>query len=403
MRLFRKILFSALIIIFILSVQAYASEIANTVKVRFKTGNIPTLVENNVRFELYDDTGVVNFDTVSHRLKRGQNEFEIEFALPYYPIGTKFFLEIDDGVKGATYEGVYSSRHLLETRTVKDENGEIRNITEFEMELDCYWNKEASIKIENSNKTDYSYRITESDVYVTLDLIKALGIQYEPHLTEDKPYFKLYTDSFHNAVFYIDDIYAVFGSDALNLPEPVYMEDFMPYVPLSRVAVYFACNYNLVADSEYLREITLTPSVYSDKYIKEKAVNSTDISSKTNYMIWVSKKDFEVNIFTGSQNKWTHLITYPCSIGAPGTPTIEGQFEYHQRQPRWNYDKYYCGPVMRFYRGYAFHSYLIRYDGRVYDGRLGMKISLGCVRMHPNDIGWMSENIPLNTKVYITP
>ena len=398
MKLFRKILFSSLIIVCILSVQAYARETADSLKVRLNVGNIPTIIENEVRFELYDDTGVVNFDTVFHQLKRGQDSFEIEFSLPRYPVGTKFYLVIDEGVKGATYEGVYSSKHLLETKSIEG-----KNITEFELELDCYWEKEASIKIEGSDKRDYNYRIVGNEVYVTLDLIKALGIQYEPHLTEDKPHFKLYTDSYHKALFYIDDIYAVFGNDALNLPEPVYLENSMPYVPLSRVAVYFACNYNLVAESPYLREITLTPSVYTEKYKKEKAVNSKNISSKTNYMIWVSKKDFEVNIFTGSENNWSLLTTYPCSIGASRTPTVEGQFEYHQKQSRWTYDKYYCGPIMRFYRGYAFHSYLIRYDGRVYDGRLGMKISHGCVRMHPNDIGWMSENIPLYTKVYITP
>ena len=398
MKLFRNILFSSLIIVFVLSVQAYARETAESLKVRLNVGNISTIIENEVRFELYDDTGVVNFDTVFHQLKRGQDSFEIEFALPRYPVGTKFLLLIDDGVKGATYEGVYSSKHLLETKSIEGEN-----ITEFEMELDCYWNKEASIKIDGSDKTDYNYRIIGNEVYVTLDLIKALGIQYEPHLTEEKPYIKLYTDSFHKAVFYIDDIYAVFGNDALNLPEPVYLENSMPYVPLSRVAVYFACNYNLVAESPYLREITLTPSVYTDKYKKEKAVNSKNVSSKTNYMIWVSKKDFEVNIFTGRENNWSHLITYPCSIGAVSTPTVEGQFEYHQYQPIWKYDKYYCGPVMRFYRGYAFHSYLIRYDGTPYDDRLGMKVSAGCVRMHPNDIKWMVANIPMYTKVVVTP
>ena len=403
MKLFRKVLFSVLIIVPVLYMQAYASQSANSLKVRFKTGDIPTLIERDVLFELYDDTGVVNFDSVSHSLKRGQSDFEIEFSLPNYPIGTRFRLLINEGAKGASYSGIYSSEHLLETKSIEEENGEIRNITEFEMELDCYWKKEASIKIAGSDKADYNYHLTEKEVYVTLDLIKALGIDYEPHLDADKPYFKLYTDKYHKAVFYIDDIYAVIGNDALNLPEPVYLENSVPYVPLSRVAVYFACNYNLALDSEYLREITLTPSVYSDKYIKEKEVNSKDISSKTNYMIWVSKKDFEVNIFTGSQNKWSYLTTYPCSIGAESTPTIEGQFEYHQKQPRWNYDEYYCGPIMRFYKGYAFHSYLIRYDGRVYDGRLGKKISHGCVRMHPDDIGWMAKNIPLYTKVYITP
>ena len=57
---------------------------------------------------------------------------------------------------------------------------------------------------------------------------------------------------------------------------------------------------------------------------------------------------------------------------------------------------------MRFYKGYAMHSTLVRYDGTDYDPRLGMMISHGCIRMKPADIQYLWDTIPLYTKVYVT-
>lgn len=134
----------------------------------------------------------------------------------------------------------------------------------------------------------------------------------------------------------------------------------------------------------------------------EDFVNSKGITSKTSYLIWVSKKNFTVTVFTDNNGKWKAEKTFPCSIGAPSTPTVTGQFEYFSKENRWSYSTYYVGPVMRFYKGYALHSTLIRYDGSTADGRLGMKISHGCVRLAPADIQWMVDMVPLHTKVYVT-
>ena len=57
---------------------------------------------------------------------------------------------------------------------------------------------------------------------------------------------------------------------------------------------------------------------------------------------------------------------------------------------------------MRFYRGYALHSTLVNDDGTDRDARVGKMISHGCVRLRPDDIKWLSETIPLDTKVYVT-
>lgn len=405
MKLLKKSLFIAVLMLAVLlSVSALAEETAlNTVKVYFSPCDTPTIVENNVVFNLYDETGTTLLDTKSHRLKRGHSGFEIEFNVPEYTIGTKFKFVVADGAKGAHHNGYYMPEHILETYSMPDENGADKYYTSFYMDLLYYWNKEAVIKVAGVEQTLFYHCITEDEVYVTIDLLDKLGINYEKHYDEEKPYFTLYTDDAHHARFYLNDIYALFGYEGTNLSVPSFEIDTMPYVPLSKVATYFACNYNVTEDNTFYCEITLTPSAYSEKHAKAQKVNSKNISSKTDYMIWVSKKDFEVNIFKGSKNNWQLVTSFPCSIGKPSSPTVEGQFEYHQYQPIWKYDKYYCGPVMRFYRGYAFHSYLIKYDGTAYDDRLGMKVSAGCVRMHPNDIKWMVANIPMYTKVLVTP
>ena len=57
---------------------------------------------------------------------------------------------------------------------------------------------------------------------------------------------------------------------------------------------------------------------------------------------------------------------------------------------------------MRFYKGYALHSTLIRYNGTPYDNRVGVKISHGCVRIRPEGINWLVQNIPLYSRVLVT-
>lgn len=44
-------------------------------------------------------------------------------------------------------------------------------------------------------------------------------------------------------------------------------------------------------------------------------VNSNNFSSATNYFIWVNLKEFKVNIFKGSTNKWVLVHSYLCTIG----------------------------------------------------------------------------------------
>ena len=58
---------------------------------------------------------------------------------------------------------------------------------------------------------------------------------------------------------------------------------------------------------------------------------------------------------------------------------------------------------MRFYNGYALHSTLYNYNGTLYDNRVGMKLSHGCIRLHPEDINYLVATVPFKTKIVITP
>lgn len=134
----------------------------------------------------------------------------------------------------------------------------------------------------------------------------------------------------------------------------------------------------------------------------EKFVNSRKIKSKTDYLVWVSKKNFTVSVFLKRDYGWDCIRQIKCSIGAPNTPTVTGEFTYHQYQSRWQYDGYYVGPIMRFYRGYAIHSTLVNNDGTNRDARVGQMISHGCVRVLPKDIKWLTDYVPIGTKIYVT-
>lgn len=154
-----------------------------------------------------------------------------------------------------------------------------------------------------------------------------------------------------------------------------------------------------ICDDSY---ISATPITATYQYKVEKFVNDRKITSDTDYLIWVSKSNYKVNVFCNENSNWNYIKDIDCSIGAINTPTVTGEFVYHQQQPKWQYDGYYVGPIMRFYRGYAIHTTLINDNGTDRDARVGKMISHGCVRVRPNDMQWLVDYIPLNTKVYVT-
>jgi hypothetical protein len=135
--------------------------------------------------------------------------------------------------------------------------------------------------------------------------------------------------------------------------------------------------------------------------LKEIFANENGYKSDTDYLIWISLKFQQVNVFNGKMKEWKLEKSMTCATGKNTTPTISGVFKYFQFQDRWNFGKYYVAPIMRFNGGTALHSRTYKPNGGLLDPTLGKPASHGCVRMKQEDIDWLVENIPLKTSVVV--
>lgn len=144
------------------------------------------------------------------------------------------------------------------------------------------------------------------------------------------------------------------------------------------------------------------PHEKTDKFSAEDYVNSAGLTSQTPYLVWVNKSRYTVYTFLRENGRWKQVYSCACAIGASNTPTVTGTFKYFSREERWTYDKFYVGPIMRFYGGYAIHSTLLKYDGTNYNATVGKKLSHGCVRVRPVDMNWLVSYVPLKTTIHVT-
>jgi hypothetical protein len=205
----------------------------------------------------------------------------------------------------------------------------------------------------------------------------------------------------NSAYFFDDNCYAIINSQALDMALSCYNVDGVLYAPLEIFSNIFGIENSLNTQGP-------DPDLYLTSFRSEagakyaERINSMALKSDTDYLIWVSKGDYSVRLFKKVSSSWVFDREFPCSIGAASTPTCEGVYKFYERVTAWRYTSYYVGPVMRFNGGYALHSTLVKYDGSLYDDRVGVKISHGCVRLHPDDINYLFDNIPLYTTVYVS-
>ncbi len=125
-------------------------------------------------------------------------------------------------------------------------------------------------------------------------------------------------------------------------------------------------------------------------------------SSASGYEILVNRSNHTVSVYTGSKGNWRRVKRFACGDGKASTPTVEGVFAVINRQKSFG-SGFTCWYATRFYGHYLFHSVLY-YPGsmtRVMDGRLGMGVSHGCVRLAIENAKWIYDNIPNNTRVVV--
>lgn len=124
-------------------------------------------------------------------------------------------------------------------------------------------------------------------------------------------------------------------------------------------------------------------------------------SSKTKYYIVVDRDNTRTMIFKGSKNTWVPYKLWLCSPGKKSTPTPKGS--YTIKAKGYSFGRgYTCYYYTQFKGDYLFHSVLYKKGTRkILDGRLGKKLSHGCVRLSISNAKWIYKYIPRGTKLLI--
>ena len=123
--------------------------------------------------------------------------------------------------------------------------------------------------------------------------------------------------------------------------------------------------------------------------------------SDTNWLVLVDTSGCRTAIYQGHHGAWKPIYEWICSPGAPSTPTVTGEFTVYGKGYSFG-NGYTCYYYTQFYDDYLFHSVLYYQNTfRVMDGRLGQRLSHGCVRLDIDNAKWMYDNIPYGTKVII--
>lgn len=126
-------------------------------------------------------------------------------------------------------------------------------------------------------------------------------------------------------------------------------------------------------------------------------------SSATKWLILVDTHKNRVCVLKGKKGQWNVHKFFKCSCGAPSTPTVRGKFTIGDRGRSFGENKgYSCWYWTQFRGNYLFHSVLYNPGSQrsLQDGRLGMNLSHGCVRLALGDAKWINRNIPRGTKVW---
>ena len=364
------------------------------------------LIPQTVRFNLFNENGDFLYNAYAD-IVPGMKEVTLEFLVGPFDVGQKFLLCMTEGLESVKY---YDRTYLpgeninIDTYAMRLDDGSLFLGDRFHLHADPY--------------TDPTVRINELTINLTLT--------ESAKLQNQTVRFNLFSE---NGMF-LYNAYATVksGVKEINVTFPVGPFDAGQKFQLvmtegAKAIQYYDKEYmpgeNIeVATYAYLAEdgkpkgsdtfhMSLTPYTEEDAFRvrAEQFVNQKGYKSKTDYLIWISKSDYKVTLFKkGVDGSWVYRDSFLCAIGAPGSPTVEGQFEYIQYQPAWYYPEgFWCGPIMRFYRGYALHSTLIRNGGGDYDARLGVRISHGCVRLHPDHINYLVDVTPMYTAIVVTP
>ncbi len=126
-------------------------------------------------------------------------------------------------------------------------------------------------------------------------------------------------------------------------------------------------------------------------------------SSSTKWMILVNRKTNKLGVFYGSKNNWEMKYYWDCSTGKSSSKTPKGTCTINGKSKSYNTSSYTTWYLSKFCGDTAIHSVLYKRgsSSSVSDGRLGMNISNGCVRLTKTNSQWIYNNIPLKSTIVV--
>lgn len=136
----------------------------------------------------------------------------------------------------------------------------------------------------------------------------------------------------------------------------------------------------------------------------EAFINNRGTSSATSYLIWIDTEMKYTYVFTGSARNWTLQRAMLSTVGKPSTPTLRGTFTVGEKGSYFTVDAnpaWICKNYTQFYGDYLIHSVVYDRYGNLVDGRLGMELSLGCVRVSMDNATYIYNNVPRGSRVYV--
>ncbi|MBC5998287.1 murein L,D-transpeptidase [Romboutsia ilealis] len=133
-------------------------------------------------------------------------------------------------------------------------------------------------------------------------------------------------------------------------------------------------------------------------------VNDNNIKSPSDYLIVTSIKERITYIFEKEGEMWVLIYRWSCTVGKPSTPTIKGVFAVGVKYPAITSEgsKVSAKYATNIVGEYFYHSILYDLTGTyIYDGRLGVAISHGCIRLDTNNARWIFNSVPEGTTIVI--
>ena len=133
-------------------------------------------------------------------------------------------------------------------------------------------------------------------------------------------------------------------------------------------------------------------------------INTLDIESLTDYLVYVDTASQNTNVYTGSKNKWALKKSMKCSTGVKDKETPSGVYTVQNRDTWFFSEKFKQGGKywVQFDGDYLFHSVPYDKDQKtVLDTTLGTPASHGCIRLSLEDSKWIYDTLPKGSKIII--